>query len=190
MGVMKNKMRAAVVVLAFALFAGEAWGAGISVTLKGGYFFPTASVFREVYSGGPTIGAEVAVPIDGVFQAWAGMEVFSKTGHLTVSEEETKVRIDPIHFGLRCQFGKKGLRPYIGAAAAYFLFHEENPLGNISDGGLGYLGQAGFIARIGGAIWLDIHAGYRSCTLRTDDADPIEAKLDGISAGLGIVFSF
>ena len=63
-------------------------------------------------------------------------------------------------------------------------------LGVVNDGGLGYLGQAGVMAKLGGAVWLDIHAGYRGCTLKTDDVDPIEARIDGISAGLGIVFRF
>jgi hypothetical protein len=191
MGAMKNKMKAAgIVILAIALSCGAAWGAGVTATLKGGYFAPGDSVFKDVYSGGLTFGADVTVPIGGVFRAWAGAELFSKTGLLTISEEETKVRIVPLYLGLRCEFGKGALRPYIGAAAAYFLFHEENPLGSVSDGGLGFLTQAGVMARLGGAVWIDVHAGYRGCTLKSDDPDPIEAKLDGLSGGLGLAFRF
>jgi len=190
MGAMKNTTKAVVVMMALALGAGAAWGAGITVTLKGGYFMPTDSLFKDVYSGGPAFGAEVAVPIGGAFQVWAGAELFSKTGQLTLTEDETKVSIVPIHLGLRCEFGKTGLRPYIGLAVAYFLFSEENVLGSVSQSSLGYLGQAGLMARLGGVIWLDIHAGYRGCTLKTDDPDPLEAKLDGLSAGLGLSFRF
>jgi hypothetical protein len=191
MGAMKSKIKVAgVVAVSVVLFTGAAWGAGVAVTLKGGFFAPTSEVFREVYSGGLIFGVDVAVPIGGVFQAWAGADLFSKTGLLTVSEEETKVRIVPLYLGVRCEFGKGALRPYLGAAAAYFLFHEENPLGTISDGGLGYLTQAGVMARLGGAVWVDVHGGYRGCTLKSDGADPIEAKLDGFSAGLGLAFRF
>jgi len=191
MGAMKSKIRVAgVVAVAVALFAGAAWGAGVTVTLKGGYFAPTGDIFREVYSGGPAFGADVTVPIGGVFRAWAGADVFGKTGLLTVSEEETKVRIVPLYLGLRCEFGKGALRPYLGAAAAYFLFHEENPLGSVSDGGVGFLTQAGVMVRLGGPVWIDVHGGYRGCTLKSDDPDPIEAKLDGLSAGLGLAFRF
>jgi hypothetical protein len=190
MGAMNGKTRAGAGILVLALFAGSAWGAGVTVTLKGGYFLPTADVFRDVYSGGPTIGAELAVPIGGVFQVWTGVAYFGKTGLTTVTEEETKVRVVPIHLGLRCEFGEKALRPYVGAAAAYFLLHEENALGTVSEGDLGFLAQAGVMARIGGAVWLDIHAGYRGCTLTLDEPEPIEAKLDGISAGFGIAFRF
>lgn len=190
MGAMNARMRAGAGILALVLFAGAAWGGGVTATLKGSYFLPTADVFRDVYSGGPAFGVEAAVPIGGVFQVWTGVEYFGKTGRTTVTEEETKVRVVPIHLGLRFEFGKKALHPYVGAAAAYFLLHEENALGTVSEGGLGFLAQAGFMARIGGAVWLDINAGYRGCTLTLEEPEPIEAKLDGISAGFGIAFRF
>ena len=190
MGPMKNTTRAMAAVLAFTALAGGAWGAGVTATLKGGYFAPTNEVFRDVYSGGAIFGLDLAVPVGGVFRVWAGADLFSKTGALTLSEDETKVRIVPLYVGLRCEFGRTGLRPYIGAAAAYFMFHEENVLGTVSDGGIGFLTQAGVLLRIGGPVWLDVHAGYRGCTLKTDDEDPLEAKLDGIHGGLGLAFRF
>ena len=191
MGAMKNVLKTGgLVALAVALSCGAARGAGVTATLKGGYFAPSDSVFKDVYSGGLTFGADVTVPIGGVFRAWAGAELFSKTGLLTISEEETKVRIIPLYLGLRCEFGQGALRPYLGAAAAYFLFHEENLLGSVSDGGLGFLTQAGVLVRLGGPVWIDVHVGYRGCTLKSDGDDPVEAKLDGFSAGLGLAFRF
>ena len=187
MGAMKTRLRAAVVAMGLVLGAGAAWGAGATLTLKGGYFMPTDSVFKEVYSGGPILGADVAVPIAGVLQVWGGAELFSKTGSTTLTEDETKVSIVPVYLGLRIEGGKKGLRPYIGVAAAYFLFSEKNVLGSISESGIGYLAQAGLLTRMGGPVWFDVHAGYRGCALRTDGPDPVEAKLDGFSAGLGVV---
>lgn len=184
---MKIPMKAALVSMALTLGAGMAWGAGTTLTLKGGYFSPSDSVFKEVYSGGPVFGVDLAVPIAGVLQAWGGGELFGKTGSTTVTEDETKVSIVPLYLGLRVEGGKKGLRPYLGVAAAYFLFSEKSVLGSVSESGFGYLAQAGLLARLGGPVWLNVHAGYRGCALRTDDPDPVEAKLDGLSAGLGIV---
>ena len=186
----KRSSMAVLFLLALAGIAGASPGDGTSVTLKAGLLFPSDALFREIYSGGPSFGAEVAVPLVGVLRFWAGAELYSKTGLLTVSEEKTKVRIVPLFAGLRAQFGKKGARPYIGAAAAYFLFHEENPLGTTNDGGLGLLAQAGVMARLGGALWLDIFAGYRACTLRADGDEPLEAKLDSFSAGVGLAYRF
>jgi outer membrane protein W len=190
MGAMKTKITMAGVLMALTLGAGAAWGAGTTLTLKGGYFFPSDSVFKEVYSGGPVFGADVAVPIGGILQVWGGAELFSKTGSTTLTEEETKVSIVPLFLGLRVEGGKKSLRPYLGVAAAYFLFSEKNVLRSISQSGFGYLAQTGLLAWLGGAIWLEAHVGYRGCTLKTDDPDPIEAKLDGLSAGLGVAFRF
>lgn len=190
MGAMKTKLKAAAVLMGLAFGAGAAWGAGTTLTLKGGYFIPSDSVFREVYSGGPVFGADLAVPIVGVLQVWGGAELFSRTGSTTLTEDETKVSIVPLYLGLRLEGGKKSLRPYLGVAAAYFLFSEKNVLGSISESGFGYLAQAGLLARLGGPVWIDVHAGYRGCTLRTDDPDPVEAKLDGLSACLGLAFRF
>jgi outer membrane protein W len=118
------------------------------------------------------------------------VEFLSKNGLLPVSEEVTKVRIIPVYLGLRNHFGKSSIRPYIGAAAAYFMLKEENPLGKVSKGGIGLLGQAGLLVKISGPISLDFFGNYRACTLKTDGADPLEAKIGGISAGLGLVFRF
>ena len=187
---MKKPLKVLSVVFALVLIAGSTRAAGTSVTIKGGYFSPSDAVFRDVYGGGPTFGLEISVPVAGVLQAWAGAELFSKKGLTTESEEAIKVRIVPLYAGLRCQFAGKSIRPYVGAAAGYFLIREENALGTVSDGGLGFLGQAGLLFGLGPSLALDLHAGYRACTVTTDGDDPVEAKLGGLSAGLGLSFRF
>ncbi len=52
-------------VLAFAVLTGEVWGAGVSLTFKAGQFWPSDSVFKEVYKSGMVFGGELAVPIAG-----------------------------------------------------------------------------------------------------------------------------
>jgi len=189
-GVMKHTARTGIAVLFFTLLSGAAWGAGTFLTIKGGYFLPFDDVFKDVYGSSLSFGAETSIPLSGPLHAWAGVELFSRSGLTTISEEPTKVRIVPLYAGLRALFGKKTVRPYIGAAAAYFLFHEENPLGTVSDSGLGFLAQAGVMARLAGPLWLDAFAGFRACTLRTDGEDPLEAKLGGLSVGLGLAYRF
>ncbi len=186
-----NKLkRAGLAVLFFVLFAGAARGDGALIAVKGGYFLPSDSVFKDVYGSGLLLGLETSVPLSGPLRAWAGVERFSKSGLTTISEEETEVRIVPVFAGLRAQFGQTKLRPYIGLAAAYFFFREKNPIGSVSDGGLGFLGQAGIMARLDGPLWLDAFAGYRSCTLRTPGDDPLEARIGGFAAGLGLAYRF
>lgn len=176
-----------------AVFAGPALaaaGTGPVLALRAGGFFPADDVFREVYGTSLSFAADLTVPLAGPLQLWAGAEFLNKTGLLPISEEESKVRIVPLFAGLRLQFGRKSVRPYFGAAAAYFMFHEENPIGEADDNVLGLVAQAGLQARLGGAVWLDLFAGYRSATVRTDGEDPLEAKLDGLSAGLGLAYRF
>jgi len=187
---MKRRWTILVFALMLAGMTAASWGAGVSLTFKAGLFWPSDSVFREVYKSGAVFGGELAVPIAGGLHIWAGAEYFGKSGQLTVSEEVTKVRIIPVYLGLRYHFGKSAVRPYLGAAAAYFLFQEENPLGSVSESGFGYLGQAGLLIKVAGPVSFDLCANYRACTLKTDDPDPLEAKIGGISAGLGLVFRF
>jgi len=186
----KRLGRLAVMALAVAGFAGAAPGAGPSVTVKAGLLFPADKLFREIYSGGISFGADVTVPLSGPLQLWAGGELFGKTGLVPVSEETTRVRIVPLYAGLRARFGKKLVRPYVGAAAAYYFLHEANPLGTANDGGLGFLSQAGVQIRVHGPFWLDLFAGYRACTVRSGGDEPLEAKLDGFSTGLGLAYRF
>jgi hypothetical protein len=187
---MKRRWTILVFALMLAGMTTASWGAGVSLTFKGGLFWPSDSVFREVYKSGTVFGGELAVPIAGGLHLWAGVEYFGKSGLLTVSEEVTKVRIIPVYLGLRCHFGKSAVRPYLGAAAAYFLFKEENPLGSVSESGIGFLGQAGLLIKVAGPVSFDLYANYRACTLKTDDPDPLEAKIGGFSGGAGLVFRF
>ena len=187
---MKSTLRAWLVVLALAVPAGSAWGAGVSLAFKGGYFFPSDAVFKETYGNGPVFGADISVRLSGGLAVWAGADYFGKTGALTVSEEETKVKIIPVFLGLRYRFGKSIVQPYVGAAAAFFLFEESNVLGSVSENGLGFLGQGGVLIAIGGRFAVDIFANYRACTLRTEDPEPLEANIGGLTAGGGLVIRF
>jgi hypothetical protein len=170
--------------------AAAASGTGPALALRAGYLFPSDPVFREVYGNSLSFAADLTVPLAGPVHLWAGAEFQSKTGLLTISEETSRLRIVPLFAGLRLQAVRKNVRPYLGAAAAYFLSHEENPLGEVSDNAFGFIGQAGFLARLGGPVWLDIFAGYRFATVRTEGDDPLEAKLGGLSAGLGLSLKF
>lgn len=186
----KRSLAGLLLLAAFAAPALHAAGTGPVLTLRAGGFFPSDDVFREVYGTSLSFAADLTVPLAGPLRLWAGAEFLNKTGLLPVSEEESTVRIVPLFAGLRLQFGQKSVRPYFGAAAAYFMFHEENPIGEADDNTLGLIAQAGLQARLGGPVWLDLFAGYRSATVRTEGESPLEAKLDGFSAGLGLAYRF
>jgi hypothetical protein len=187
---MNRTAKALLVVLALAGVTNTAWSAGVTLTLKAGLFFPGDSVFREDYKNVVVFGGELAVPLAGGLHVWAGAEYFGDNGTLPITAEETKLRIVPVFAGLRYHFGRSSIRPYLGAAGAYFLFKEENPIGRISESGIGFLGQGGLLYRLSERIWVDLFANYRACTLKTDDLDPLEADIGGFFTGLGLVFKF
>lgn len=186
----KRSLAGLMLLAAFAAPALAAAGTGPVLALRAGGFFPSDDVFREVYGTSLSFAADLSVPLTGPLQLWAGAEFLNKTGLLPISEEASKVRIVPLFAGLRLQFGQKSARPYFGVAAAYFMFQEENPIGAAEDNALGLIAQAGLQARLGGPVWLDLFTGYRSATVRTEGEDPLEAKLDGFSAGLGLAYRF
>lgn len=172
------------------LTAGKAWGAGFSLTLKGGYFMPADQVFKDVYGSGPIFGAEFAAPLAGGLHVWTGAEIFTKKGLLPVTEEETSARIVPVFAGLRYHVGSSSVRPYLGAAAGYFMLHEENPLGTANESGFGFLVRGGLLVKIAGPLSLDLHGNYSGCTIKSDDPDPLEAKIGGLQAGGSLVIRF
>jgi len=84
---MKKSIAAACFALVFAGSAGAAFGAGFTLTVKAGYFMPPDHDFRDVYGGGPAFGVDIAFPVAGPVQIWAGADLFSNTGLLSGSEE-------------------------------------------------------------------------------------------------------
>lgn len=187
---MKRSCFRLLVAAVLVLTAGTAWGAGFSLTFKGGYFMPSDTVFKDVYGNGPVYGAELAASVAGGLHIWAGAEYFSKKGLLPVTEEETKTRIVPVFAGLRYHIGAAAVRPYLGAAAGYFMLHEENPLGTASRSGFGFLVRGGLLIKIAGPVSLDLHGNYSNATIKTEDPDPLEAKIGGFQAGGGLVIRF
>jgi hypothetical protein len=187
---MRNTFLRLLILAAFVLSSSTAWGAGFSLTLKGGYFMPSDELFKEVYGGGPVFGAELAVQLAGGLHAWAGAEYFTKKGLLPVTEEETSARIMPVFAGLRYHIGNSAVQPYLGAAAGYFMLYEENPLGTADQSGFGFLVCGGLLVKIAGPVSLDLHGNYSACTVKTDDPDPLEAKIGGLQAGGGLLIRF
>jgi hypothetical protein len=190
---MKSVARAVTVLVLAIVLTGPvlaAPGTGPSFALKAGYFFPSDEVFREVYGASLSFAADLTVPLTGPLHLWVGAELLSKTGLLPVSEEASRLRITPLFAGLRLQALKSGIRPYVAAAAAYFMFHEQNPIGEASDRAFGALAQAGLEVHLAGPVWMDAFAGYRTAKIGSGGEDPVEAKLDGFSAGLGLAYRF
>lgn len=169
--------------LAVFIFSGLAYGQRVSLEAKALYFQPASSDFKDVYKGGLSFGGEIDVSIAGGLGAWAGGHVFSKTGKMTFTEEETKLSLTPIYAGLRYRFGASRAVPYLGAGLASISYKEETPLGDVSGSAIGYAGQAGVIVKLGKKAFIDLKAMY---THGKDTPLDVEADFSGFQFGVGV----
>ncbi|MDW7760721.1 MAG: hypothetical protein SCM96_08790 [Acidobacteriota bacterium] len=177
----------AILVFFIAVTAGAAAGDSFSIQARGAYFIPSEAVFKEIYGESPVYGGGISLKIMGGLSLWAGGSFFNKTGTLTFTEESTTMTLIPVFGGLQYQFLSGRFRPYIGAGAGYILYKEENPIGKVEDGGLGFMGLAGVKVLIAGPLFLDLQGSYSMCKV---EPAGIEADLGGIHIGLGLGLQF
>jgi len=175
---------AVLILLGCALLAAAPDADAFVVEAKGIYFHPAESAFRDIYGGGLCIGGEVTVRLAGRFSLWASADYFSKTGALTFTGEEAKLRIVPVLAGLKYSFGPIGpVRPYLGAGPGYFQYKEKSPIGVVEKGSLGFGVKAGACLEIPGGVLVDLQAGYTRCKVKPQE---IEADIGGFQVALGI----
>jgi opacity protein-like surface antigen len=187
---MSKRLIAAISVLTVLGLAGPAWSSSISLELRAGYHVPASAAFRDVYKGGPAFAGQLEVRLTKTLSLWAGAEYFGKTGKLTFTGEETKIRIIPLTAGLKAQLDSKSLCPYLAAGAGYFLYKEENIIGTADGSVFGFLGQAGLLFKATKFLYLDLYARYSAG--RTKAAGPaiLAAELGGFQGGLGLIIGF
>lgn len=173
--------------LLLAVVTGVTAGETFSIQGRGAFFMPSETVFKEIYGESPVYGGEISLTIMSGLKLWVGGHYFNKTGTLTFTEETTTMTLIPVFGGLQYQFLGGRFRPYIGAGAGYILYKEENPIGKVEDGGLGFIGLAGVRVMIVGPLFLDLQGSYSMCKV---EPAGIEADLGGIHVGVGLGLQF
>lgn len=176
--------------LAIALFSSLAQGKFL-LEAKGTYFRPSDKNFKAVYDSGKfeewiTYGGEIGITLGKGVGLWAGGSYFNKKGKLTVTEEETEIQITPFYGGIKFRSAKSSVSPYLGVGVGYFQYKEENRIGKVSKGSMGYIGQIGLLFRAG-VIVIDFQASYSYCKVKPVE---VEADLGGFQAGIGLGFEF
>jgi hypothetical protein len=181
-------MRKLIIIIAsVVLFAGMTNASDIIIELKAHYFHPSEEAFRDIYGGGMMYGGEVSIGVWKGLDVWFGGSYFSKTGELTFTEEETRLKIYPLGVGLKYRLKTGVFNLYAGAGLNYYRYKESNPIGDASKGGLGYIGKIGSYVNIAGSLLVDLYVNYSYCKLK-----PADFKIDigGIEAGMGLGYSF
>jgi len=163
----------------------EAAAARLSFRAGAAYFLPSDEAFRDIYGGGTSYGAELALSLGRRWEAWVSASLFQKTGRLTFTGEEAEIRLVPVLAGARLYFTRARLSPYLGLGAGYISYRETSPLGRTVGGSLGLSGQAGLV--LAATSWLSLNARLAYSFGRTNP-EGFEADLGGLEVSLGFGF--
>jgi opacity protein-like surface antigen len=169
------------------LSGGSARGSEILLELKAGYFRPSKQLFRTVYGGGLKLTGEVTLPV------WKHMDVFvsagysSQGGELTITGEETRLRMVPIEAGIKYRLLKGSPFLYVGAGLAFHHYQESSSIGDVSGNALGLVLKAGITIPMTNRWTVDLHLNGSYCTANPTDSD---INIGGLSAGIGVGYRF
>lgn len=156
-----------------------------SVGVKVTYFSPTDADFKSIYGGGLMYGLESAFTLTHGLDIWLDAGYFAKTGQLSFTKEETKLTLVPIGAGLRYSYLLGKIAPYLGAGVRYFIYKESNVLGNVNEGGIGFVGKVGVLISAISWVNFDLGVGFSSCKLKPAD---FEFNVGGLELSLAITF--
>lgn len=166
----------------------EKKGPTVVLVAIGSYFQPSDQAFKNIYGGGTNFGGEINITLMKGISLWAGMNMFSKTGLTTFTEEETEISITPVYGGIKFQASGARVRPYLGLGVGYFQYKESSAvIGSVQKSDIGYLGQLGVLINVIGPIYLDLKGSYSYCKVQPED---LEANIGGLQvmAGFGLGF--
>lgn len=170
------------------ILSGLGFGAEVIFELKGSYFSPTQSEFRDIYGGGLMFGGEVTIGSWNKLELWAGGSFFAKKGQLSYTKEETKVSIIPLGGGVKFKASTGSVNFYVGVGLQYYNYKETNePMGEAKKGGLGFIGKIGGIVKLHAGLVIDLYIDYSRCKMTPAD---FTINIGGIKAGIGLGYEF
>ena len=179
--------RISLIIAAIITISGFAHGGDFMVELKAHYFSPSEQAFKDIYGGGLMYGAEINIGVWKDLDIWFGGSYLSKKGELTFTKEETKLELLPIGGGVKSRILSGNFALYAGLGLNYYQFKESNPIGDVSEGGLGFVGKIGSYVTIAGGLVLDFYVDYTYCKIKPAD---FEVNVGGIVAGVGLGYRF
>ena len=172
---------------ALILFSGFISAKSILFELKGSYFSPTETLFKEIYGEGMSYGAEISVGIWKRIDICVGGNYYTQKGELTFTKDETTIKIIPVGFGVKYRFITGTLNVYAGLGFKYFLFNESNFIGDVSTAKMGYEGKIGVFLKIGSGIVFDVYLDYSYCKISPTS---VETNIGGMNTGVGLGYWF
>lgn len=155
---------------------------------KGHYFNPSDQRNKDIYGSGWVFGGEIGFGVRQSLNVYVSGSYYSKEGELTYTKENTKLKIIPLAVGAKYHFNiAGGLNLYAGAGLTYNIFKEENPIGNVSKNGFGFVVNSGLLAFVFEGLYLDGYVNYSYCKMKPANVD---INIGGLELGLGIGYKF
>lgn len=176
-----------IIALLTVCLSGLAYTADVTVELKVHYFSPSEQAFKDIYGGGLMYGGEVSVGVWRDLDLWFGGSYFSKKGELTFTKEETKLELIPIGVGAKYRILSGNFALYVGLGLNYYQYKETNPIGDVSEGGLGYIGKVGSYVKVSERLLIDLYVNYSYCKVKPAD---FKINIGGLEAGAGVGYRF
>jgi hypothetical protein len=163
-----------------------ATAADVTFKVKGSYFYPYDTAFKDIYGSGLMYGVEASTEISRHLEMWIDGSCFFKKGELSLTKEETKLRIIPVGGGLRYSLSLSRIHVYSGIGINYYLYNEKNPIGDVNCGNLGGSFNVGSFVRVSGGWIIDFFVNYSYCEMKPAD---YKINIGGIEAGIKLGYS-
>lgn len=168
------------------LLSGLANAADVRFKVKGSYFQPYDTAFKDIYGGGVMYGVEASTEIWRHLEMWIDGGYFSKKGELSLTREETRLRIIPVGGGLRYSLSLGSFHVYAGIGINYYLYKETNPIGDVNWGKVGGVFKVGSFVKVTGGWVIDFFVNYSYCEMKPAD---YKINIGGIEMGIGVGYS-
>ncbi|MFC2167190.1 hypothetical protein ACFLQZ_04420 [Acidobacteriota bacterium] len=127
-----------------------------SVKIKGAYFHPSRTSFRDTYTNKLMGEGEFTVRIFKFIELWLGGNHYNSMGKLQFSQEDTTMTLIGLGGGPKFKVTIGAFSPYLGFGPLVYFYKESNPIGTVQGNKIGYIGQAGFYFSISKKFFLDL----------------------------------
>ncbi len=183
-------MKKLLAIIAATIFlSGLANALDITAELKGGILVPSERAFGDIYGDGLIMmyGAEISIGIFGSLEVWLDGSYSLQKGKLSLTQEETRLKIIPTGGGLKFRFPVEELDFYVGLGLNYYRYEEYSPLGNVKENALGYIGKLGVSKKIMGGLLIGFYLDYSYCKLKPAD---FRVNIGGFQTGWRLGYEF
>lgn len=125
----KKACRFILLVMSFFLLSSVLNAQKNRIEFIGSFFYPSEKSFRKIYESGIKYKLDLGRRLGKRLELHLERGYFSKKGKLTLTQEGTRVWLNPWGVSLRYVFLQRKLNLYAGGGLTYNTFREKNSIG-------------------------------------------------------------